>query len=108
LSGPSTTYHFSAPLDRPVSGYTQTSKYLLHNNGAFSLRYEALGEGAYTGSYRQEDVRIVFDFGADGTGPAPGEPDALGTLNGDLLEVRYNFWMRVGADYEDAVYQRTE
>jgi hypothetical protein len=110
LSGPSTSYHFSAPLDRPVRGYTLTSKYVLYNNGAFSLRYEALGEGAYTGSYRQEDGRILFDFGADGvgSGSALGEPDALGTLNGDLLEVRYSFEMRVGADFEDAVYQRTE
>ena len=112
LSGPSTTYHFSAPLDRPlvVDSYTPTSKYVLYNNGAFSLRYdEARAGGPYTGSYRQEDGRILFDFGADGKGPTPGEPDGLGTLNGDFLEVRYNFWLRVGGgDWEDAVYQRTE
>jgi hypothetical protein len=81
---------------------------VLYNNGAFSLRYEGPDAVAISGSYRQEDGRIVFDFGADGRGPAPGEPEALGTLNGDLLEVRYNFWMRVGADFEDAVYQHTE
>src|SRR5262245_4020971 len=108
LSGPSTTYHFSAPLDRPVRSYTPMSKYVLYNNGAFSLRYEALGEGAYTGSYRQEDGRILFDFAADGVGSKLGGPDAIGTLIGDLLEVRYSFEMRVGADFEDAVYQRTE
>lgn len=108
LSGPSTTYHFSAPLDRSVRSYTPTSKYVLYNNGAFSLRYEAFGGGAYTGSYRQEDGRILFDFAADGVGSALGGPDALGTLNGDSLEVRYSFEMRVGADFEDAVYQRTE
>jgi hypothetical protein len=85
-----------------------TSKYVLYANGAFALRSEAPGAVASTGSYRQEDGRIVFDFGADGRGPAPGEPDALGSLNGDFLEVRYNFWLRVGADFEDAVYQRTE
>jgi hypothetical protein len=110
LSGPSTTYHFSAPLDRPlvVDSYTPTSKYVLYNNGAFSLRYDdALGV-AYTGSYRQEDGHILFDFGADGRGSVLGGPDATGTLNGDLLEVRYSFEMRVGADFEDAVYQRTE
>ena len=65
LSGPSTTYHFSAPLDRSVRSYTPTSKYVLYNNGAFSLRYEAFGGGAYTASYRQEDGRILFDFAAD-------------------------------------------
>jgi hypothetical protein len=107
LSGPSTTYHFIAPLDRPVI-YATTTKYVLYNNGAFSLRYDDAPGVAYTGSYQQEDGRIVFDFGADGRGPAPGEPDALGTLNGDLLEVRYHFWLRVGSDFEDAVYQRTE
>ena len=108
LSGPSTTYHFSAPLDRPVRSYTPTSKYVLYSNGAFSLRYEALGGAAYTGSYRQEDGHILFDFAADGAGSVLGGPDARGTLNGDLLEVRYSFEMRVGADFEDAVYQRTE
>jgi hypothetical protein len=108
LSGPSTTYHFSAPLDYPVRSYTLTSKYVLYSNGAFSLRYEALGEVAYTGGYRQENGRILFDFGADEVGSQLGGPDAIATLNGDLLEVRYSFEMRVGADFENAVYQRTE
>ena len=108
LSGPSTTYHFSAPLDRSVSSYTPTSKYVLYDNGAFSLRYEALDGGAHTGSYRQEDGHILFDFAADGGGSALGGPDARGRLNGDLLEVRYSFEMRVGADFEDAVYRRIE
>jgi hypothetical protein len=57
---------------------------------------------------RQEDQRIMFDFGADGRGSVLGGPDAVGTLNGDLLEVRYSFDMRVGADYENVVYTRTE
>src|SRR5262245_53990291 len=107
LSGPSTTYHFSAPLDRPVI-YATTTKYMLYNNGAFSLRYDDAPGVAYTGSYRQEDGRILFDFGADGRGSVLGGPDATGTLNGALLEVRYSFEFRVGADFEDAVYQRTE
>jgi hypothetical protein len=63
LSGPSTTYHFSAPLDKPVSSYTQTSSFVLYNNGAFAIRYEEVG--AY-GSYRQEDASILFDLAADG------------------------------------------
>jgi len=81
---------------------------VLYNNGAFSFRYEAFAGVAYTGSYRQEDGRILFDFGADGRGSVLGGPDATGTLNGDLLEIRYSFESRVGADFEDAVYQRTE
>jgi hypothetical protein len=108
LSGPSITYHFIAPLDYPVRSFTPTSRYVLYNNGAFSLRYEALGEVAYTGRYRQEDGRFIFDFGADGVGSQLGGPDAIATLNGDLLEVRYSFEMRVGADFENAVYQRNE
>jgi hypothetical protein len=81
---------------------------VLYCNGAFSLRYETFGEVAYIGSYRQKDERIIFDFGADGLGSALGGPDAVATLDGDLLEVRYSFEMRVGADFENAVYQRTE
>ena len=106
LSGPSTTYHFLAPLDYPlVSGsHTPTSKYVLYDNGAYSFRYESLGV-TYTGSYQREDGRIIFDPAAARPG---AEPPTIGTLNGDLLEVRYSFWVRVGADFENAVYQRTE
>jgi len=107
LSGPSTSYHFSAKLDRPVRDFTSTSRYVLYDNGAFSLRYESLGEGAYTGSYRQEDGRIIFDFAGDGQPSPDGQPDAIGTLDGDLLAVRYNFLMQI-ADFENAVYRRSE
>jgi hypothetical protein len=108
LSGPSTTYRFIAPLDSPVSPEAQTSKYVLFSNGAFSLRYEAFPGAVYSGSYQQEDERISLDFGADGRGSVLGGPDATATVKGDLLEVRYGFEMRVGADFENAVYQRTE
>ena len=108
LSGPSTTYHFSAPLDRSVRSYTPTSKYVLYNNGAFSLRYEAFGGGAYTASYRQEDGRILFDFAADrrrlGARRAGRSRNAQRRFVGGPI----CFEMRVGADFEDAVYQRTE
>jgi hypothetical protein len=43
-----------------------------------------------------------------GKGSQFGGPDALGTLNGDLLEVRYSLEMRIGSDFENAVYRRTE
>ena len=108
LSGPSTTYHFSAPLDSPVRSYTPTSKFVLYDNGAFSLRYEAFAGDGYSGSYQQQDGSVIFDFGADGIGSVLGGPDAIATLNGDLLEVQYSFEMRVGADFENAVYQRTK
>lgn len=107
LSGPSTTYHFSAPLDYQVSGFTLTSSYVLYDNGAFSLRYESLGEGTYTGSYRQEEARIIFDFGADGKGSQGGQPEAIATLDRDLLNVRYSEMMQ-HSDFENAVYRRRE
>lgn len=107
LSGPSTTYHFSAPLDYQVSGFTLTSSYVLYDNGAFSLRYESLGEGTYTGSYRQEEARIIFDFGADGKGSQGGQPEAIATLDRDLLNVRYSEMMQ-HSDFENAVYRRSE
>jgi hypothetical protein len=81
---------------------------VLYNNGAFSLRYESLGEWAYTGSYQREDERIIFDFGGGGAHGPDDQPDVIATVNGDLLEVRYSFGMRVGADFENAVYRRSE
>ena len=79
---------------------------MLYSNGAFSLSYE--GFEPYTGSYRQEDGSILFDFAADGVGSSLGGPDALGTLNGDLLEVRYSFEMWTGSDSDNAVCRRAE
>jgi hypothetical protein len=87
--------------------HTPTSLYVLYDNGAFSLRYESLGEGAYTGSYRHEDGRMIFDFGADGVGSQGGQPEAVATLNGDLLNVRYSDMMQQ-SDFENAVYRRAE
>jgi hypothetical protein len=109
LSGPSTTYRFSAPLDRPLfpGSDTPTSRYVLYTNAGFSLQYESLGKAALTGSYQHIDGRIVFDFDADGKGSQDGQPAATATLNGDVLEVRYSFRMRL-SDFEDAVYRRTE
>jgi hypothetical protein len=50
----------------------------------------------------QEDGRIIFDFGADGT----GQHSAAGTLS--QRSWRFSFEMRVDADFENNVYQRTE
>ena len=107
LSGPSTTYHFSASLDYPVRGFTSTSSYVLYDNGAFSLRYESLGDGTYAGSYRQDDGRIIFDFGADRIGSQGDQPEAIATINGDLLLVQYSDMMQ-HSDFENAVYRRAE
>jgi hypothetical protein len=63
LSGASTTYVYSADLDRPASGVTRASRFVLYDSGAFSFRYDTLPGGPYAGSYQQEEGRIVFDFG---------------------------------------------
>ena len=100
LSGPSVSYDFSGELSYPTRSYTNTSKYVLYENGAFSLRYAApIGE--YVGTYRQDAGRIVFSFSAD------GRWGATGTLNGDWLEVRYNTIME-HSDFENAVYRRAQ
>lgn len=106
LSGPSTTYRFIAPLDHPVRDFTMTSEYVLYDNGAFSLGFDGSAALA-TGSYRLEDGSIVLDFGADGQGSQGGQPEAIATLEGDLLKVRYSDVMHE-SDFEDAVYRRTE
>ena len=100
LSGPATSYHYSGPLDHPVTGYTTTSKFVLYDSGAFSLQYASLAL-EYVGSYRQEAERILFDFRAD------GRWHALGTLNGGSLEIRYNDTMLL-SDFDNAVYERTQ
>ena len=99
LTGPATTYLFSGPLLYPVRDFTTGSKYVLYETGAFSLQYPSFSDPGYLGSYRQENDEINFDFGADGSW------DASGTLNGDLLEVRYSQMME-HSDFENAVYKR--
>ena len=99
LSGPSTTYRFSGPLDYGVNVFTETSSYVLYDNGAFGLRYESPSGFTYTGSHWREDARIIFDFVSD------GKQDAVGTLRGDLLELRYSELMQ-HSDFDNAVYRR--
>ena len=101
LIGPADIYLFSGTLPPyPVRHYTEASKYVLYDNGAFSLQYASLG-GEYVGTYRQEIGLISFRFVAD------DRWFATGTLNGDSLEVRYNAIMDL-SDFENAVYRRSQ
>ena len=95
---PVATYVFSGPLNYNVSGFTGGSQYLLYGNGTFGLRYDAFAH-VYLGTYRQDYDTIGFWFG--------GQFGATGTLKGDLLEVRYSEMMH-HADFEDAVYRRSQ
>lgn len=98
-SAPSARYQFIGPLSYAVSGYTAESSYEL-NRGQFTFRYGSLGT-SYVGTYQQEGSHVDFRFAVD------GRWDAVGTLNGDSLEVRYNEIMGL-TDFEDAVYRRIQ
>jgi hypothetical protein len=95
--GTSNTYVFNSELERPVTHHTAASQYVLYENGAFSLEYPTLG-GTLVGAYVLQDGRISFIFSSFW--------DASGTLNGDVLEIRYGDRM-LHSDFENAVYQRS-
>ena len=100
LSGATTTYRFSKPLSYPVRAFTEGSSFVLFESGGFHLLYPNVAP--YRGGYEREGERIILYFDErDHT------PDAIGTLNGDLLEVRYSDRMEQ-SDFENAVYQRLE
>ena len=98
------SYQFSAPLSPdPVSDYTITSRYVLFESGAFVLQLRP-GGSEVAGTYRSENGPlagyVTFQF--------TGTPwEATAGVNGDMLEVRYNTsaW---AADFQDAVYKRTQ
>jgi hypothetical protein len=110
------SYVFSGPLNYPVSGFTPGSQYLLYDNGVFGLRYDAFPH-VYLGTYRQDDATITFRFEDVWTWeqgwscmtdsrPSHGLcPFATGTLDGELLEVRYGDSMQ-HSDFENAIYRR--
>lgn len=100
LTGLAGIYLFNAPISPTyrVRDYTRASKYVLQDSGTFSLQY-ASQDGEWVGTYRLENGRISFFFdGFDG---------ATGTLNGDLLEIRYGDRME-HSDFESAVYRRSQ
>ena len=97
-TGPAQTYVFSGPLEYRVSYFTEASQYVLYDNGAFALQY-LIRRGELVGAYRVEDGRIIFTI--------TGGEDAIGTLKGDVLEVRYSERMQ-HSDYENAAYKRSQ
>jgi hypothetical protein len=97
------TYVFSGTLDHRISGFTAGSRYLLYDNGVFGLRYDAF-DHVYLGTYRQDNATIIFSFGGGWTWD---QGIAMGTLKGELLEVRYSDIM-VHSDFENAVYRRSQ
>jgi hypothetical protein len=100
LAGPSRTFTFDRELSYRVSDYTRNSRFVLYDNGAFVLQYPSLGEGGYSGGYK--DVNGVITFEWEGWSVA-GPWGATGTLKGDSLTVQYNEIMQ-HTDFEAALY----
>ena len=115
---PVASYVFSGPLDYAIRSFTTGSQFLLYQSGVFGLRYEAFPH-VYLGTYRQDNDTITFRFNDAWTWdqgwsclrdsrPTSGLcPFAMGTLKGDLLEVRYGDSMQ-HSDFENAVYRRSQ
>ena len=115
---PVARYVFTGPLDYAIRGFTTGSQYLLYDNGVFGLRYDAFSH-VYLGTYRQDNATITFRFDDAWTWdqgwsclsdsrPTRGLcPFAMGTLNGELLEIRYGDSMQ-HSDFENAVYRRSQ
>ncbi len=91
---------FSGRSTYQVRDYTTASRFVLQPSGAFALQYGSLGV-EYAGTYAEADGRIIFSF--------PGDSlwNAVGTPNGDLLDVRYGLMMEL-SDFENAVYLRSQ
>ena len=106
LSGPSRTFIFDDELSYPVSSFTRQSRFVLYDNGACLLQYppSSIGDGRIPGAYRDANGVIMFLFNSS-TGRSADEAwdDAIGTLKGDSLTIRYAEGMHQ-ADFEDAVY----
>jgi hypothetical protein len=115
---PVATYVFSGPLDFAIRDFTTGSQYLLYENGVFGLRYDAFSH-VYQGTYRQDNATITFRFDNAWTWdqgssclsdsrPTRGLcPFAMGTLKGELLEIRYGDSMQ-HSDFENALYRRVQ
>ena len=111
-SGPTIPPDFPA-LSSPAGIYDRTSpsfipgnsRYVLYENGTFSLQYVTpdWGFGEYLGRYSRTDSAIAFQFdGWNGMGPWLAD----GIVAGDSLTVKYNVAM-VMSDFEDGVYIRS-
>lgn len=99
LLGPSRTFTFEPQLSPPVGDYTQKSRFVLYDNGAFVLQYPS---AEYRGRYTEANSVVTFHW--EGWSVA-GPWGATGELHGDALSVRYNLIMQL-TDFEDAVYVR--
>ena len=79
------------------------SRYIVYDNGTFSLQYvtPAFGFFEYVGRYTRQDSAIAFQFDDNG-----GIWVADGISAGDSLTVKYNHDMLM-SDFEDGVYTQS-
>ena len=96
LTGPSRTFIFERANYR-VAEYTEKSRFVLYDNGAFALQLGTQLRGSFT---TQENGLLYFNFESN-----LGSWAATGKLEGDSLEVKYNTMMQLD-DFEDAFYAR--
>ena len=61
LSGPARTFIFER-ADYQVAESTEKSRFVLYDNGAFSLQYLSLGGLPYRGSYTEENGLLNFTW----------------------------------------------
>lgn len=98
LSAPARVFVVHRGVTSPVSFWTQESRYVLYNDGAFELQY--VRNGIFPGRYTESRGVVRFAW-------TSGDWEATGTLEGNALTVRYNAVMLM-SDFEDAVYVRHE
>ena len=104
--GPGTYAFVASPVPgRSVQPYTSGSRYVLRDNGTFTLHTSGweLPEGkvpafAYEGRYTEADGIVTFNFDWNTTSAG-----ATGVFSGDEMTVKYGLYMSL-ADFEDAVY----
>ena len=99
LSGLSRTFTFAHELTYHLSDYTKQSRFVLYDNGAFTLQYLSLGI-EYRGGYTASNGVVAFQWEGWSTAGSWG---ATGTLKDSSLAVQYNLIMGL-SDFEDAVY----
>jgi hypothetical protein len=96
LPGPLRSFVFR---ETPYSDWAyeiRSTRFILYDNGTFALRYEASGHD-YRGTYTESEGQILFTWANWPLG------SATGTIDGDLLTVRYNEYLQM-TDFVDAVY----
>lgn len=98
-SGPSRTFTFDHELTYALRDYTKQSRFVLYDNGAFTLQYLSLGI-EYRGGYTASNGGVTFQWEGWSTAGTWG---ATGTLKDRSLTVHYNLIMGL-SDFEDAVY----